>query len=98
MIAVGEGAFGILVLAGRPALWQMIVLEAVTGTGLAIFYPASQALLPRLVPAGLLQQASAVSRLAMNARPMGGAGIAGLCVAAVGSRPGPGRRGGRLAG
>jgi len=84
MIAVGEGAFGILVLAGRPALWQMIVLEAVTGTGLAIFYPASQALLPRLVPAGLLQQASAVSRLAMNAGQMGGAVIAGLCVAAFG--------------
>ena len=84
MIAVGEGAFGILVLAGRPALWQMIVLEAVTGTGLAIFYPASQALLPRLVPGGLLQQASAVSRLAMNAGQMGGAVIAGLCVAAFG--------------
>ena len=84
MIAVGETTFGVLVLAGRPPLWQMIVLEAVTGTGLAIFYPASQALLPRLVPGELLQQASAVSRLAMNAGQMGGAVIAGLCVAAFG--------------
>ena len=47
MIALGEGTFGILVLAGHPRLWQMIVLETVTGTGMAIFYPASQALLPQ---------------------------------------------------
>jgi MFS family permease len=84
MIAVGEATFGILVLAGRPPLWQMVVLEALTGTGLAVFYPASQALLPRLVPGELLQEASAVSRLAMNAGQMGGAVLAGLCVAAFG--------------
>ncbi len=84
MIALGEGTFGILLLVGRPQLGQMIVLEALTGTGLAIFYPASQALLPRLVSGELLQQASAVSRLAMNAGQMGGAVVAGLCVAAFG--------------
>lgn len=84
MIALGEGAFGILVLAGHPRLWQMIALEIVTGTGMAIFYPASQALLPRLVPVGLLQQASAISRLGMNAGQMGGSVIAGLAVAALG--------------
>jgi predicted MFS family arabinose efflux permease len=84
MIAVGEGGFGILVLTGHPRLWEMLALEVVTGTGVAIFYPASQALLPRLVPAGLLQQASAVSRLAQNSGQMGGAVLAGLAVAAVG--------------
>jgi predicted MFS family arabinose efflux permease len=84
MIALGEGAFGILVLTSHPRLWQMISLEVVTGTGMAIFYPASQALLPRLVPTGLLQQASAVSRLAMNGGQMGGAVLAGLAVAALG--------------
>jgi MFS family permease len=84
MMAAGEGTFGILVLAGHPALWQMIGLECVTGTGMAIFYPASTALLPRLVPADLLQEASAVSRLAMNGAQMGGAVLAGFCVAAIG--------------
>jgi MFS family permease len=84
MIALGEGAFGVLVLAGHPRLWQMIALETVTGTGMAIFYPASTALLPRLVPGRLLQQASAVSRLAMNGGQMGGAVLAGLAVAALG--------------
>jgi MFS family permease len=84
MIALGEGSFGLLVLAGHPRLWQMIALETVTGTGMAIFYPASSALLPRLVPDSLLQQASAVSRMAMNGGQMGGAVLAGLAVAALG--------------
>ena len=84
MIALGEGTFGILVLTGHPRLWQMIALEVVTGTGMAIFYPASQALLPRIVPSGLLQQASALSRLAMNGGQMGGAVLAGLAVAGLG--------------
>jgi MFS family permease len=86
MIAAGEGCFGILVITkhGHPALWQMIALEAVTGSGMALFYPASQALLPRLVPDRLLQEASAISRLAMNAAQMSGAAVAGLFVAAAG--------------
>ena len=84
MIALGEGTFGILVLAGQPRLWQMILLEALTGTGMAIFYPASQALLPRVVPAEQMQQASALSRMAMNGGQMGGAVVAGVCVAAFG--------------
>jgi MFS family permease len=84
MIAAGEGGFGLLVLTGQPRLWQMIGLETLTGAGMAVFYPASQALLPRLVPDSLLQEASAVSRLAMNAAQMAGAGIAGVFVAAAG--------------
>jgi MFS family permease len=89
MMAVGEGTFGILVLMGHPALWQMIALECLTGTGMATFYPASSALLPRLVPRELLQEASAVSRLAMNGAQMGGAVLAGFCIAAIGHN-GPG--------
>jgi predicted MFS family arabinose efflux permease len=84
MMAIGEGTFGVLVLTGRPSLWAMIGLEALTGTGMAVFYPASQALLPRLVPGGLLQEASAISRLAMNSGLMSGAALAGLLVAVAG--------------
>jgi len=84
LMASSEGTFGILVLTGHPALWQMIGLESVTGIGMAIFYPASSALLPRLVPERLLQEASAVSRLAMNGGQMTGAVLAGFVVAAVG--------------
>jgi MFS family permease len=85
MIAVGEGTFGLLVLTGRPSLATMIGLELVTGTGMALFYPASTALLPRLVPASQLQEASAVSRLVMNVAMMSGAALAGECVALFGA-------------
>lgn len=84
MIALGEGSFGILVLAGHPGLWLMIGLETLTGTGMAVFYPASMALLPRLVPAEQMQEASAISRLTMNGAMIAGAALAGECVALVG--------------
>jgi MFS family permease len=84
MIAVGEGTFGLLVLTGHARVWNMIALELVTGSGTALFYPASAALLPKLVPAGQLQDASAISRLGMNAATMAGAALAGACVAAFG--------------
>src|SRR5215831_3959789 len=84
MIAVGEGAFGVLVLAGHAQLWLMLLLETLTGTGMAIFYPASQAIVPRLVPGDLVQEAFAISRIVMNGGQMGGAVVAGLCVAAFG--------------
>jgi MFS family permease len=85
MIAIGEGTFGVLVLTGRPGLPTMIGLELLTGTGMALFYPASTALLPRLVPASQLQEASAVSRLVMNVAMMSGAALAGECVALFGA-------------
>jgi MFS family permease len=84
MIAVGEGAFGVLVLTGHPGLWLMIGLETLTGIGMALFYPASMVLLPRLVPAEQLQEASAISRLGMNGAMMAGAALAGECVALFG--------------
>src|SRR5260370_11088126 len=95
MIAAGEGGFGLLVLLGHPQLWQMIALETLTGAGMAVFYPASQALLPRLVPDRLLQEASALSRLAMNAAQMAGAAVAGPFLAPARPRRGPAPRRGR---
>jgi MFS family permease len=83
-IAAGEGIFGLLVLTGKPPLWSMILLEALTGTGAALFYPASQALLPQLVPGALMQEASSISRLVMNSGQMLGAAAGGLLVAAAG--------------
>jgi len=83
-IMAGEGGFGLLVLTTHPPLWAMIALEALTGTGTAMFYPASQALLPRVVPEALLQEASSLSRMAMNTGQMAGAAASGLVVAAVG--------------
>jgi MFS family permease len=84
MVALCEGTLGILVMTHRATLPEMILLEAGTGIAVAIFYPASQALLPKLVPEDELQQANAISRLVMNGSQMGGAAVAGILVAAVG--------------
>jgi MFS family permease len=83
-VIAGEGTFGVLVLTGHPALWTMICLEALNGIGAAMFYPASQALLPQIVPDALLQEGSSISRLAMNTGQMTGAASAGLVVAVLG--------------
>src|ERR1700759_484318 len=84
-VVLGEGAFGLLMLVtGHPPLWAMISLEAVNGIGGAVFYPASQALLPQLIPDTLLQEGSSISRLAMNMGQMTGAAAAGLVVAVAG--------------
>jgi MFS family permease len=84
-VVAGEGTFGVLMLTTRhPALWAMICLEALNGIGGALFYPASQALLPQIVPDTLLQEGSSISRLAMNTGQMTGAASAGLVVAAAG--------------
>jgi MFS family permease len=84
LIALGEGAFGILTLAHAINVPAMIGLELVTGTGISLFWPASTALLPKIVPSEELQAANALSRLVMNGATMGGMAIAGLTVAAVG--------------
>src|ERR1700691_4339613 len=84
-VIVGEGALGVLIMVtGHPPLWVMICLEEVNGVGGAMFYPASQALLPQLVPDTLLQEGSSISRLAMNTGQMTGAAAAGVLVAAAG--------------
>ena len=84
-VVLGEGVFGLLMLtSGHPPLWAMISLEAVNGIGSAMFYPASQALLPRLVPDALLPEGSSISRLVMNMGQMTGAAAGGVLVAAAG--------------
>ena len=84
LIAVGEGSFGLLALSHAVNVPGMIGLELVTGTGMALFWPASTALLPKIVPKDELQAANALSRLVMNGATMGGMAIAGITVAAVG--------------
>ncbi|HEV2634319.1 MAG TPA: MFS transporter [Actinocrinis sp.] len=84
LIALCEGGLGVLVLTHHDPLAAFLILEFGTGTAMALFYPASLALLPKIVPENLLQEANAISRLAMNSALMGGAAVAGLVVAAAG--------------
>src|SRR6201992_976272 len=84
-VVAGEGIFGLLMLTSAPPpLGAMIGLEALNGIGGAVFYPASNALLPQVVPESLLQEGSSISRLAMNGGQMTGAAVAGVLVAVAG--------------
>jgi MFS family permease len=60
---------GTLALSGTLRLWQMLVMVAIYGAAQAFFDPASDAILPELLPAEQLGQANALDQLV---RPLGG--------------------------
>ena len=60
LMTIGEGTFGVLTLTHSINVPTMIGLELITGTGMAVFWPASTALLPKIVPSEELQAARAV--------------------------------------
>ena len=63
MVAVGEGLFGILVLTAHPSILVMIVLELVTGTGVALVLSS--------VDGAAAEAGSAASRCRKQARSAG---------------------------
>ncbi|MEU5692918.1 MFS transporter [Actinosynnema sp. NPDC020468] len=79
--AVAAGAL----LTTSPPVWWLVVLEAVNGAAAAFTLPATQGLMPQLVPKGLLRQANALFGLANNSTRIGGVALGGLLVATVGS-------------
>jgi MFS family permease len=82
--AAGEGVAGVLMLTHSAATWSLLVCALLIGTGGALFYPASQALTPRLVPAEQIQAASSMSRLAQSSMLMLGSALGGVLVTAFG--------------
>jgi MFS family permease len=74
----GQGATGVLVLAGGVHLWQLLVLQAVAGGADGAFNPARNAITPQVISAGRLQQANALLGITGSA-----AGIAGPLIAAA---------------
>lgn len=83
--AVTQGISAILLITGHAELWQLAVIQAVNGATTAFAFPAGAGLTPQTVPNAILQQANALLRLAINSALIGGAVIAGLLVASVGS-------------
>ena len=65
---VSHGLMAALLISGSAQVWSLALLAAVNGAGTAFFAPASTALLPTLVPAGLLYEGG-------TTRPDGQAGI-----------------------
>ncbi|WP_137990676.1 MFS transporter [Streptomyces vilmorinianum] len=81
---VSQGLFALLVLAGEPQLWQMMVLTALCGTGQAFFSPAAEGMLMSSVSGEQVSRAFALFRMAMHGAGIGGAALGGAMIAAVG--------------
>ncbi|MER5811881.1 MFS transporter [Streptomyces sp. NPDC002033] len=81
---VSQAAFAVLVLAGDPQLWQMMLLTALCGTGTAFFNPAAEGMLLSSVSGEHSNRAFALFRMAMNGAGIGGAALGGAMIAAIG--------------
>ncbi|MFJ6683217.1 MFS transporter [Streptomyces werraensis] len=79
-----QAAFAVLVLAGEPQLWQMMVLSGLGGAGQAFFNPAAEGMLLSSVDGEQAGRAFAVFRMAMHGATLGGAALGGAMVAAIG--------------
>lgn len=66
-----------------PPLWLLIALAALLGIGTGLFYPASAAMIPHLVPEEELQPANSFDQLTMQASNFLGPSIAGAVLAAT---------------
>jgi MFS family permease len=75
----------VLVISGRAALWQFVVLAAVVGAAESFFAPASTGLVPQTVSRARLQNANALLALNRSASWIAGPALSGVIVAAVGA-------------
>src|SRR5918912_3498257 len=80
-----QGTLAALLISGHAHLWQLLVLQAVHGTGSAFFNPASIAVIPETVEAELLPEANALRGIAFAVGDLVGPALAGILVVAFGS-------------
>ena len=80
-----QGAVAVLVLTHSAQIWEIVVLQAVSGTATAFFNPASTGLTPMTVSPERLQQANALRGLSMASAGIVGSAISGVLVAGVGA-------------
>ncbi len=86
---VSVAALGLLSLSGTLELWHVMVMASMFGAGTAFFGPAFDAIVPELVPTGLLAQANALDQFVRPAAwRMLGPALGGWVIAALGDRPG----------
>ncbi len=86
VVRVGaQGAVALLVLTHNAHLWQIVVLQAISGTASAFFNPASTGLTPLTVSPERLQQANALRGLSMASTGIIGTAVSGVLVAGFGA-------------
>jgi hypothetical protein len=75
----------VLVLSGRVQMWEVYAVSLVFGVVDAMFLPAKQSILPRLVADHELEPGNAVMNVTSQATIIVGPALAGVVVAAVGT-------------
>ena len=73
-----------LLISGHARLWELIVLAAINGTAAAAGLPASNGLMPQLVPREQLQQANVLTSLTRAVVAVIGPGAAAVIVTTAG--------------
>ena len=79
-----QAAVAVLVITGVANLWTLIALEALNGTVAAFTMPATQGVVPQLVPREQLQPANALLSFSRSGLTIIGPTVAALLVASVG--------------
>jgi MFS family permease len=79
-----QTATAALLLSHTARIWELIVLQALAGTGTAFFNPASTGLTPMTVSVGRLQEANALRGMSMGLTQFAGPALAGLLIVTVG--------------
>jgi MFS family permease len=79
-----QAATAALLLSHTAHVWELVVLQALAGTGTAFFNPASTGLTPMTVSAGRLQEANALRGMSMGLTQFAGPALAGILIVTVG--------------
>ncbi|HUY76899.1 MAG TPA: MFS transporter [Ktedonobacterales bacterium] len=77
------GALATVGLLSVPPLWLLATLSALLGGAAGLFYPASSAIIPHLVPGDDLQPANSFDQLTMQSSNFLGPSIAGVILSAT---------------
>lgn len=78
---VSMGLIAVLLLTGTAEIWQLALLYAVDGAATAFFNPASNAIVPQIVPGSRLQEANALLNFSRWGGKVAGPALAGVLLA-----------------
>lgn len=78
---VSMGLIAALLLAGTAQVWELALLYAIDGAATALFNPASNAIVPQIVPGRRLQEANALLTFSRWAGKVAGPALAGVLLA-----------------
>jgi MFS family permease len=79
-----QAATAALLLSHTARIWELMVLQALAGTGSAFFNPASTGLTPMTVSAPRLQEANALRGMSTGLTMLAGPALAGILIVSAG--------------